>query len=772
MTSHVRLKGLAICLAILSLAAVLLEAGPVAAGGSNDPGSAASRTVMWIRITDLLSMSQSQLAQWKDEGIGGFAAGVEWLPGMGGNQEFTGDPNTDLSSSQFTLENQLKSSNIVSEAHALGMKLYLGLDFVNYYNTATPLADWFDDSAWANTVLPSVAGLAGAAHLLGFDGISMDGELYAQQGNVQTATWAWNYPGNTHTEQETRDEATLRGQQLMEAILQAFPEVQIADFAASFPDTWDSNVFDQNHGTEDAYQSNLDINFWDGMTSVDGYAGIWFYDETFYKDTGLSSGNAQTWNSALTYEYNSLFSLFSQDFSNWSYAADHVYLSPSAWIDGTGAAGSWTAPRPPAYVATQLQAFRNWGMGGEIADFAYAPLNVFDYSPYVSAMQASAAPGTVDSTPPMLAILNEQTTGNVVSLSGTASDDYAIRDVSFTSTSGVSGAASTSWQIDSGSYSNGYVSHTNWNIPNIRLLPGDNRITITAEDIHGLTRSDTIDVSGGSSNGTGGSNGTGSSNGANSGGGYWLVSSDGGVFSFGDARFWGSTGGTHLNAPIVDMAPTFDGNGYWLVGSDGGIFNYGDASFYGSTGSIRLNKPIVGMAASPDGKGYWLVASDGGIFNYGDASFYGSTGSIRLNKPIVGMAATPDGKGYWLVASDGGIFNFGDAGFFGSAGSIHLSKPVVGMAAAPDGLGYWLVASDGGIFNYGIGAGFYGSTGSIHLNKPIVGIAASLDGGGYSLVASDGGTFDYGDAGFYGSTGGQPLNAPIVGLAWRSSSTS
>ena len=103
------------------------------------------------------------------------------------------------------------------------------------------------------------------------------------------------------------------------------------------------------------------------------------------------------------------------------------------------------------------------------------------------------------------------------------------------------------------------------------------------------------------------------------------------------------------------------GLGYWLVASDGGIFSEGGAPFTGSTGGMVLNKPIVGMAATPDGKGYWLVASDGGIFNYGDATFEGSAGNLPLNKPIVGMAATPDGKGYWLVASDGGIFNYGDA---------------------------------------------------------------------------------------------------------------
>jgi hypothetical protein len=75
-----------------------------------------------------------------------------------------------------------------------------------------------------------------------------------------------------------------------------------------------------------------------------------------------------------------------------------------------------------------------------------------------------------------------------------------------------------------------------------------------------------------------------------------------------------------------------------LVASDGGIFNYGAAKFYGSTGAIHLNAPIVGMAATPDGGGYWLVATDGGIFGYGDAQFYGSTGAIHLNAPIVGMS--------------------------------------------------------------------------------------------------------------------------------------
>jgi hypothetical protein len=246
--------------------------------------------------------------------------------------------------------------------------------------------------------------------------------------------------------------------------------------------------------------------------------------------------------------------------------------------------------------------------------------------------------------------------------------------------------------------------------------------------------------------------------------GYWSDASDGGIFSYGNAGFYGSTGSLVLNQPMVGMATTAGCKGYWLVASDGGIFSFGDATFFGSTGSTPLNKPIVAMASTPTGRGYWLVASDGGIFSFGDATFFGSTGSTPLNKPIVGMASTPTGRGYWLVASDGGLFSFGDATFFGSTGSMTLNKPIVAMAATPTGRGYWLVASDGGIFSFG-DAAVLGSTGSMTLNKPIVGIAATPTRRGYWLVATDGGIFSFGDATFYGSAGNLTLNKPIVGIA-------
>ena len=152
------------------------------------------------------------------------------------------------------------------------------------------------------------------------------------------------------------------------------------------------------------------------------------------------------------------------------------------------------------------------------------------------------------------------------------------------------------------------------------------------------------------------------------------------------------------------MERTDDDNGYWLVAYDGGIFTFGDAKFYGSTGSMHLNQPVLGMERTASGKGYWLFARDGGVFTFGDAKFYGSAGSLHLTvagrgdaaharrtrlldarpgRPGVRRSATRTssatsraarttaaptacscrrrGKGYWIATADGSVIAFGDA---------------------------------------------------------------------------------------------------------------
>jgi SpoIID/LytB domain protein len=259
-------------------------------------------------------------------------------------------------------------------------------------------------------------------------------------------------------------------------------------------------------------------------------------------------------------------------------------------------------------------------------------------------------------------------------------------------------------------------------------------------------------------------------------GGYWIDADDGGVFSFGNAAFHGSTGGIKLNQPMVGMAATPDAGGYWEVASDGGIFSFGDANFHGSVPGVLqpgqvLNKPVVGMAATPDGGGYWVVASDGGIFTFGDAKFEGSTGSLVLNKPIVGMVPTHDGKGYWLVASDGGVFAFGDAKFYGSLGGHPPSSPVVGVAPTTDGAGYWMLEGDGTVVSFGDAPAslpMSDESPPISLaDSPMAAMIPDLTSQGFIVVDQSGQAFSFGDAPYFGDVAStvNGYSGRVVGVA-------
>ncbi len=246
--------------------------------------------------------------------------------------------------------------------------------------------------------------------------------------------------------------------------------------------------------------------------------------------------------------------------------------------------------------------------------------------------------------------------------------------------------------------------------------------------------------------------------------GYWQVGADGGIFSFGAAQFYGSTGSIRLNKPVVGMAATPDGNGYWLVASDGGVFAYGNAQFYGSTGSITLNKPIIGMIPTLDGRGYWLIASDGGVFAYGDAPFYGSAGGAELAYPITAAASGFLGGGYLMVDANGQVFTYGDAHFEGQPPYAPGGYSITGMAGTQSSNGYWLASANGNVADFG-NAAPYGSMIGTTLNAPVVGMAANGEANGYWLQGADGGIFTFGNAQFYGSMGGRALNAPMVGIA-------
>ncbi|HEY3239336.1 MAG TPA: hypothetical protein VGL92_07230, partial [Acidimicrobiia bacterium] len=57
-----------------------------------------------------------------------------------------------------------------------------------------------------------------------------------------------------------------------------------------------------------------------------------------------------------------------------------------------------------------------------------------------------------------------------------------------------------------------------------------------------------------------------------------------------------SAGGARLAQPVVGGAGGQSGFGYTLAGSDGGVFSFGDSRFYGSTGGTAINSPVVAIA--------------------------------------------------------------------------------------------------------------------------------------------------------------------------------
>jgi len=267
--------------------------------------------------------------------------------------------------------------------------------------------------------------------------------------------------------------------------------------------------------------------------------------------------------------------------------------------------------------------------------------------------------------------------------------------------------------------------------------------------------------------------------------GYWLAQAGGGVFSYGDAHFYGSLPGEGIvpTAPIVGIAATPDGAGYWLVSADGGVFSFGDAYFYGSLPEQHLvpSAPylaltadtIVGITADPAGGGYWLIGEDGGVFSFGAAPYLGAASQPAnlanglTDEPFVGLGATADGRGYYEAGILGAAIGFGDLHNTGngqiSISNVALASLVSGIAAAPTGDGVWFVAGDGGVFAITAPGGaqlpFFGSLPGERVRPaaPIIGIAATADGNGYWLVGADGGVFCFGNAGFFGSAAGSGL---------------
>jgi hypothetical protein len=117
-----------------------------------------------------------------------------------------------------------------------------------------------------------------------------------------------------------------------------------------------------------------------------------------------------------------------------------------------------------------------------------------------------------------------------------------------------------------------------------------------------------------------------------SGGGYWLVASDGGIFSFGAVPFFGSTGGHPIPFPIIGMAATKLGFPY----PQGGVGN--DISWPQCGGPFPPSVPVS------------VVGVDGG-------SSHNASGTNLNPNPCLGAEAAWAGQGMTAYINTDGVAN-------------------------------------------------------------------------------------------------------------------
>jgi hypothetical protein len=230
-----------------------------------------------------------------------------------------------------------------------------------------------------------------------------------------------------------------------------------------------------------------------------------------------------------------------------------------------------------------------------------------------------------------------------------------------------------------------------------------------------------------------------------------------------------------LQRPVVGISPTASRGGYWLVASDGGVFAFGNAGYYGSIPGAglapagsglphSLNAPIVGMVPSSDGGGYFMVASDGGVFAFGDARFEGSCpGMGGCSGAAVAVVPDASGNGYWLITQTGNVYAFGDAPFDGAPGN--LGSAVTSAVRTTDGGGYWILLADGAVYAYGDAVARGGPVGAVGGFNPASAVFADASGGGYWVASAAGAVYTYGDAPNDGSMAGNHLNGSIIAAA-------
>lgn len=223
------------------------------------------------------------------------------------------------------------------------------------------------------------------------------------------------------------------------------------------------------------------------------------------------------------------------------------------------------------------------------------------------------------------------------------------------------------------------------------------------------------------------------------------------------ASLWLLTG----SSDVFAAGPT---TGYNILTSFGGIYSFGSATYYGNLIDHGYPGPAVGLAEMPDGTGYSILNTGGGIYTFGSARYYGNLIDHGYPGPATALAMTPTGNGYAILTASGGLYTFGDAQYFGNLIDHGYPGPAVSVAYTPSGHGYNILTSFGAIYSFG-DALYFGNLLDHGYPGPAASLAYTSTGLGYSILTTFGGIYSFGDAHYYGNLIDHCYPGPAVALS-------
>jgi peptidoglycan/xylan/chitin deacetylase (PgdA/CDA1 family) len=182
--------------------------------------------------------------------------------------------------------------------------------------------------------------------------------------------------------------------------------------------------------------------------------------------------------------------------------------------------------------------------------------------------------------------------------------------------------------------------------------------------------------------------------GASAGSGTHVRSSAERASILGTSGYGSDAGQLRAGVRAVGLAADPATGGYWILTSTGGVDGF-HAPWHGSLyGKIPAGATVTAIAAGQPG-GYLVLTSNGGVHNFGTPWYGSDAGKLKPRAQAVGLAADPAMGGYWILTSTGRVDGF-HAPWHGSLhGKIPAGATATAIAAGQLG-GYRVLTSTGG----------------------------------------------------------------------------